>query len=142
VAVKNMGQCGNPSFYERFLNLYFNNYESYLSRSGGSLRRIWINAMWDVRRSAGCTAWRKLRDTRRGGSARRRARYRSRDARRGTERGHGAERRGARGRQFPRWKDRLPGCDAGHGTRRGVGSPVKGLPSGGLVMRGRRERGT
>jgi hypothetical protein len=80
-----------------------------------------------------------------GGGARRRARRRSRDARRGVERKRGAERRGAGRSRFPRRKDRLPGCDAGRGTQnaaRGrVGSPSEGLPSGGLNMKGRRERG-
>jgi hypothetical protein len=85
----------------------------------------------------------------------------------GAERKRGAERRGARRSRFPRWKDRLPGCDAGRGTqnearnagvardegvrnaawnasamRGGVGSPSEELPSGGLGMRGRRKRGT
>jgi hypothetical protein len=51
VAVKNIDQCGNPSFYERFLTLYFNNYGLYLLRDRGSLSRIWVKAMRNVRRS-------------------------------------------------------------------------------------------
>jgi hypothetical protein len=94
VVVKSLGQSGNPNFYKRFLNLCFNNYRPSLSRGRKSLRRIWVNAMWDVRRSAGCTAWRKSTDVRRGGGARRRARRRSRDARCGTKRGRGVGRRG------------------------------------------------
>jgi hypothetical protein len=61
---KNMGQCENFSFYERFFNLFFNNYGPSLSRGGRSLRRIWVNAMWGGRRSAGCTEWHKSRDAR------------------------------------------------------------------------------
>jgi hypothetical protein len=61
--------------------------------------------MWDMRCSAGCTAWRKLRDARRG-----------------------AERRGARGRRFPGWKDRLPGCDTGRGTQGRNRFPSGGVP--------------
>jgi hypothetical protein len=40
VVVKSMGQCGNHSFYERFLNIYFNNYGLYLSRGRGLRRRL------------------------------------------------------------------------------------------------------
>jgi hypothetical protein len=56
----------------------------YFSRGGGggSLRRIWVNAIWDVRRSAGCTAWRKSRDARRGAGRKARGRWK---ARRGTQ---------------------------------------------------------
>jgi hypothetical protein len=66
-----------------------------------------------VGREAQC----ELQDARRGGGARRRARRRSRDARRDAERKRGAERRGARGSRVSCWKDRLPGCDAGRGTK-------------------------
>jgi hypothetical protein len=39
-------------------------------------RRIWVNAMWDVRRSAGCTVLYQSRDARRGASHKaRRATY-------------------------------------------------------------------
>jgi hypothetical protein len=67
---------------------------------------------------------------------------------RGDKRKRGAKRRGARGSLFPRWKDRLPGCDAGRrtwarrGARGAVSPPSEGLPSGGLWMRAWRERGT
>jgi hypothetical protein len=66
VVVKGMGQCGNHSFYERFLNIYFNNYGPYLSRGRVLRRQIWVKSMWDVWRSADCRAWRKSRDARRG----------------------------------------------------------------------------
>jgi hypothetical protein len=75
-----------------------------------------------VRRGANRGTHGAARVVRRGGGARRRTRRRSRDAMRGAERKRGAERGGARGSRFPRWKDRLPGCDAGRGTKNAAGT--------------------
>jgi hypothetical protein len=120
---KKYGSVGNPSFYERF-NLYFNNYGPSLSRGERSLRRIWVNAMWDVRRRAGCTAWLKSKDARRGagrkarGGARRKAPRRSRDTRCGTERGRGAGRRGCETRGVALWRIRDEGLKEERDVRR------------------------
>jgi hypothetical protein len=170
-----MGEREYPNFYALLLKL------SLKTRGliSATLGCTWVRAIFgceaqcelhDVAQTEGRKVRRGLQDARRGtgrrtcgaghgtlgaaqvvgrwGGARRRAPCRSRDVRRS------AECTGARGSRFPRWKDRLPGCDAGRGTQnaarnqnaawdaRGSRFPVGGVASrriGDEGMKGERD---